>query len=75
MDNTIILIVSFIVSIITIITPIMKLNSNLTRLNITIVSLTEQMEEILITVKNHEKRILYLESNWKKGDNYRNNDT
>lgn len=67
MENTIIMIVSFIVSIISIITPIMKLNSNLTRLNMTIVSLTESMNDILVTVKNHEKRILYLENNWKSG--------
>ncbi len=68
MDNTIIMIVSFIVSVISIISPIMKLNSNLTRLNMTIVSLTESMDDILVTVKNHEQRLLYLENNWKNGD-------
>lgn len=73
MDNTIILIVSFIVSIVSIITPIMKLNTNLTRLNMTIVSLTESMDDILVTVKNHEKRLLYLENNWKKRDVNGNN--
>lgn len=68
MDSTIIIIVGLIVSLISIITPIIKLNNNLTRLNVTIVGLTNSMEEVLITTKNHEKRIMYLEHNWKSGD-------
>lgn len=68
MDNTIIMIVSFIVSVVSIISPIMKLNSNLTRLNMTIVSLTKSMDDVLVTVKNHEQRILNLENTQKSGD-------
>ena len=68
MDSTIIIIVGLIVSLISIVTPIIKLNNNLTRLNVTIVGLTNSMEEVLITTKNHEKRIMYLEHNWKSGD-------
>ena len=55
MDSTIIIIVGLIVSLISIVTPIIKLNNNLTRLNVTIVGLTNSMEEVLITTKNHEK--------------------
>ena len=68
MDSTIIIVVGLIVSLISIVTPIIKLNNNLTRLNVTIVGLTNSMEEVLITTKNHEKRIMYLEHNWKSGD-------
>ena len=68
MDSTIIIIVGLIVSLISIVTPIIKLNNNLTRLNVTIVGLTNSMEEVLITTKNHEKRIMYFEHNWKSGD-------
>ena len=68
MDSTIIIIVGLIVSLISIVTPIIKLNNNLTRLNVTIVGLTNSMEEVLITTKNHEKRIMYLEHNWNSGD-------
>ncbi len=75
MDSTIIIVVGLIVSLISIVTPIIKLNNNLTRLNVTIVGLTNSMEEVLITTKNHEKRIMYLEHNWKSGDANRNNNS
>ena len=75
MDSTIIIIVGLIVSLISIVTPIIKLNNNLTRLNVTIVGLTNSMEEVLITTKNHEKRITYLEHNWKRGDANGNNNS
>ena len=75
MDSTIIIIVGLIVSLISIVTPIIKLNNNLTRLNVTIVGLTNSMEEVLITTKNHEKRITYLEHNWKSGDTNGNNNS
>ena len=68
MDSTIIIVVGLIVSLISIVTPIIKLNNNLTRLNVTIVGLTNSMEEVLITTKNHEKRIMYLEHSWKSGE-------
>lgn len=73
MDSTIIIVVGLIVSLISIVTPIIKLNNNLTRLNVTIVGLTNSMEDVLITTKNHEKRIMYLEHNWKSGDLSGNN--
>ena len=75
MDSTIIIVVGLIVSLISIVTPIIKLNNNLTRLNVTIVGLTNSMEEVLITTKNHEKRIMYLEHNWKSGDANENNNS
>lgn len=75
MDSTIIIIVGLIVSLISIVTPIIKLNNNLTRLNVTIVGLTNSMEEVLITTKNHEKRITYLEHNWKSSDANGNNNS
>ena len=75
MDSTIIIIVGLIVSLISIVTPIIKLNNNLTRLNVTIVGLTNSMEEVLITTKNHEKRITYLEHNWKSADANGNNNS
>ena len=75
MDSTIIIIVGLIVSLISIVTPIIKLNNNLTRLNVTIVGLTNSMEEVLITTKNHEKRITYLEHNWKSVDANGNNNS
>lgn len=75
MDSTIIIIVGLIVSLISIVTPIIKLNNNLTRLNVTIVGLTNSMEEVLITTKNHEKRIMYLEHNWKSGEENGNNNS
>lgn len=75
MDSTIIIVVGLIVSLISIVTPIIKLNNNLTRLNVTIVGLTNSMEEVLITTKNHEKRIMYLEHNWKSGDENGNNNS
>ena len=75
MDSTIIIVVGLIVSLISIVTPIITLNNNLTRLNVTIVGLTNSMEEVLITTKNHEKRIMYLEHNWKSGDANRNNNS
>ena len=75
MDSTIIIIVGLIVSLISIVTPIIKLNNNLTRLNVTIVGLTNSMEEVLITTKNQEKRIMYLEHNWKSGEENGNNNS
>ncbi len=75
MDSTIIIVVGLIVSLISIVTPIIKLNNNLTRLNVTIVGLTNSMEEVLITTKNHEKRIMYLEHNWKSGEENGNNNS
>lgn len=75
MDSTIIIIVGLIVSLISIVTPIIKLNNNLTRLNVTIVSLTNSMDDVLVTIKNHEKRIMYLENNWKSGDISGNNNS
>ena len=75
MDSTIIIIVGLIVSLISIVTPIIKLNNNLTRLNVTIVRLTNSLEEVLITTKNHEKRITYLEHNWNSGDANGNNNS
>lgn len=73
MDSTIIIIVGLVVSLISIVTPIIKLNNNLTRLNVTIVGLTNSMQDVLITIKNHEKRIMYLENNWKSGEVSGNN--
>lgn len=73
MDSAIIIIVGLVVSLISIVTPIIKLNNNLTRLNVTIVGLTNSMQDVLITIKNHEKRIMYLENNWKSGDISGNN--
>ena len=75
MDSTIIIVVGLIVSLISIVTPIIKLNNNLTRLNVTIVGLTNSMEEVLITTKNHEKRSMYLEHNWKSGEENGNNNS
>lgn len=73
MDSAIIIIVGLVVSLISIVTPIIKLNNNLTRLNVTIVGLTNSMQDVLITIKNHEKRIMYLENNWKSGEVSGNN--
>ena len=61
-DSTIIMIVGFIVSLIAIVTPIVKLNTN-----ITMTCLKEAMEEVIKNIDNHEKRIIYLESRVKGG--------
>lgn len=68
MDSTIIMIVGFIVSLIAIVTPIVKLNTNITKLNMTMTCLNEAMEEVIKNIDNHEKRIIYLESRVKGGN-------
>lgn len=67
-NNTIMLIVGFIGSLIPIFTVIVKLNSTITKLNITIQVLNKQMEnslkdrtEIHTQLNNHETRISILE--------------
>ena len=77
-NNTIMLIVGFIGSMIPIFTVIVKLNSTITKLNITIQVLNKQMEnsmkdrtEIHTQLNNHETRIAILEAKgsekeWKK---------
>lgn len=68
-NNTIMLIVGFIGSLIPIFTVIVKLNSTITKLNITIQVLNKQMEnsmkdrtEIHTQLNNHETRIALLEA-------------
>lgn len=68
-NNTIMLIVGFIGSMIPIFTVIVKLNSTITKLNLTIQVLNKQMEnsqkdrtEIHTQLNNHETRISILES-------------
>lgn len=68
-NNTIMLIVGFIGSLIPIFTVIVKLNSTITKLNITIQVLNKQMEnslkdrtEIHTQLNNHETRIAILEA-------------
>lgn len=73
MNDSIIVIVGLIVSLITIITPIIKLNTNITKLNMAVVSLNESMEDVLIKIENHEKRLLLLENYWKASDLNGNN--
>ncbi len=67
-DNTIMLILGFIGSMIPIFTVIVKLNSTITKLNVTIQILNKQMEnsqkdrtEIHNQLNNHETRISILE--------------
>ena len=67
-NNTIMLIVGFIGSMIPIFTVIVKLNSTITKLNLTIQVLNKQMEnsqkdrtEIHTQLNNHETRISILE--------------
>ena len=67
-NNTIMLIVGFISSMIPIFTVIVKLNSTITKLNLTIQVLNKQMEnsqkdrtEIHTQLNNHETRISILE--------------
>lgn len=69
MDNTIMLIIGFIGSMIPIFTVIVKLNSTITKLNVTIGVLNTQMEnsqkdreKIHIQLNDHETRISILES-------------
>ena len=73
MDNTIMLILGFIGSMIPIFTVIVKLNSTITKLNITIQVLNKQMEnsqkdreEIHTQLNKHETRITLLESERRK---------
>ncbi len=68
-NNTIMLIVGFISSMLPIFTVIVKLNSTITKLNITIQVLNKQMEnslkdrtEIHTQLNNHETRIAILEA-------------
>ena len=68
-NNTIMLIVGFIGSMIPIFTVIVKLNSTITKLNLTIQVLSKQMEnsqkdrtEIHTQLNNHETRISILEN-------------
>lgn len=68
-NNSIMLIVSFIGSMIPIFAVIVKLNSTITKLNITIQVLNKQMEnslkdrtEIHTQLNNHETRIALLEA-------------
>jgi hypothetical protein len=68
-NNTIMLIMGFIGSMIPIFTVIVKLNSTITKLNITIQILNKQMEnsmkdrtEIHTQLNNHETRIAILEA-------------
>ena len=68
-NNTIMLIVGFIGSMIPIFTVIVKLNSTITKLNLTIQVLNKQMEnsqkdrtEIHTQLNNHETRISILEN-------------
>lgn len=68
-NNTIMLIVGFIGSMLPIFTVIVKLNSTITKLNITIQVLNKQMEnsmkdrtEIHTQLNNHETRIALLEA-------------
>ena len=68
MDNTIMLILGFVGSMIPIFTVIVKLNSTITKLNVTIQILNKQMEnsvkdrtEIHTQLNNHETRIALLE--------------
>ena len=68
-NNTIMLIVGFISSMIPIFTVIVKLNSTITKLNITIQVLNKQMEnsmkdrtEMHTQLNNHETRIAILEA-------------
>ena len=67
-NNTIMLIIGFIGSMIPIFTVIVKLNSTITKLNVTIQILNKQMEnsvkdrtEIHTQLNNHETRIALLE--------------
>lgn len=73
MDNTITMIISFIVSMIPIFTVILKLNSTITKLNTTIEVLTEQMKfsqkdrsKIHDQLNDHETRISILENKEEK---------
>ena len=68
-NNTIMLIVGFIGSMMPIFTVIVKLNSTITKLNLTIQVLNKQMEnsqkdrtEIHTQLNNHETRISILEN-------------
>lgn len=68
-NNSIMLILGFICSMIPIFTVIVKLNSTITKLNITIQILNKQMEnsmkdrtEIHTQLNNHETRIALLEA-------------
>ena len=68
-NNTIMLIIGFVGSMIPIVTVIVKLNSTITKLNITMQVLNKQMEnsqkdrtEIHSQLNNHETRISILEN-------------
>lgn len=72
MDNTIMIIIGFIGSMIPIFTVIIKLNSTITKLNTTIEILSKQMETSQIDrekiheqLNNHETRITLIEENIK----------
>lgn len=69
MDNTIMTILGFLVSMIPVVTVIVKLNGTITKLNVTIQVLNEQMkgsqkdrESIHKQLNDHETRISILES-------------
>lgn len=69
MDNTIMTILGFVVSMISVVAVIVRLNSTITKLNVTIQILTEQMkssqsdrEKIHKQLNNHETRITLLEN-------------
>lgn len=68
-NNTIMLIIGFVGSMIPIVTVIVKLNSTITKLNVTMQVLNNQMEnsqkdrtEIHSQLNNHETRISILEN-------------
>jgi uncharacterized protein YoxC len=67
-NNTIIVLVGFIATLIAVITPIIKLNSSITRLNVTmenldknVVGMKEVQKEQDGKIQDHEKRIFALE--------------
>lgn len=61
MDNTFIIIGGFIVTLIGIMTPIIKLNSSITKLNVTMEATNKIVGKIDDKVENHEIRIVRLE--------------
>lgn len=72
MDNTIMTILGFIVSMIPVVTVIIKLNGTITKLNVTITVLNEQMknsqkdrESIHKQLNDHETRISIIENEMK----------
>ena len=56
-DTTIIILLGFVATIITIVTPIIKLNGSITKLNVTIDMLVKNMEKNDCDINDHDKRL------------------